>query len=62
MAKLTQTLVQANAFLKLTALFVFENTPKSSARTMMMKPMKKVKNVISELMIEATRLVKNLRF
>jgi len=62
MAKLTHTLVQANAFLKVTALFDFENTPKSRANTIIIKPMKKVKKVISELMIEDARLVKTLVF
>ena len=62
MAKLTHTLVQANAFLNVTALFDFENTPKSSANTIIINPMKKVKKVISELMIKGARLVKTLVF
>jgi hypothetical protein len=62
MAKLTQTLVQAKAFLNVTALFDFEKTPKSKANTRIIKPMKKVKKVISEPMIDAARLVKNLSF
>jgi hypothetical protein len=62
MAKLTHTLVHANAFLKVTALFDFEKTPKSRDNTIIIKPMKKVKKVISELMIDAARLVKTLVF
>ncbi len=62
MAKLTQTLVQERAFLNVTALFDFENTPRSRAKTIIIKPMKRVKKVISELMIESARLVKTLVF
>jgi hypothetical protein len=62
MAKLTQTLVHANAFLNVTALFDLENTPRSRAKTIIIKPIKKVKKVISELIIKATRLAKNLSF
>jgi len=62
MAKLTHTLVHAKAFLKVTALFDFENIPKSRAKTIIIKPIKKVKKVISELMVKDARLVKTLVF
>ncbi len=51
MAKVIQTEVHANAFLKDTDLLPFENTPKSKASTTKIKQIKREKKIDSLLMI-----------